>query len=418
VNDVTLDDHFFRREAGRMVAVLTRIFGVHHLALAEDVAQEALCRAVEVWKLRGVPDNPSAWLIATAKNRARDVLRRERTARNFAPELARAIDDEWLLAPALDELFLDSAIRDGQLRVMFSCCDPRLPEQARIALVLNVSCGFGVREIAAAFLSGEAAIEKRIARAKQTLSESQRLFELADADFAPRLETLQRSLYLLFNEGYHGAHALSAVRVELCEEAMRLCALLLEHPLTAVPTTHALMALMALHAARLPARVDDAGDLCPFAEQDRTRWDQRLVAQGHEWLDRAATGDTLSEYHVEAAIAAVHAMAPRFEDTQWQVIVSLYDMLLQLRASPVIALSRAVAVAELEGPERGLSEIIAIAERERLARYPFYHAALGELELRCGRAQAAAEHFRAALALARNPDEKRFLTQRVAASST
>src|SRR5689334_16802197 len=153
-----------------MVAVLTRIFGVHNLALAEDVAQDALCRAVEVWSLRGMPDNPSAWLLATAKNRALDVLRRERTARNFAPELGRVIENEWLLAPALDELFLDSAIRDGQLRVMFSCCHPRVPEEARVALVLNVSCGFGVREIAAAFLSSDAAIEKRITRAKKTLA--------------------------------------------------------------------------------------------------------------------------------------------------------------------------------------------------------------------------------------------------------
>jgi RNA polymerase sigma-70 factor (ECF subfamily) len=410
-----LGDHFFRQQAARMVAVLTRIFGVHNLALAEDVAQDALCRAVEVWSLRGMPDNPSAWLLATAKNRALDVLRRERTARNFAPELGRAIESEWLLAPALDELFLDSAIRDGQLRVMFSCCHPRVPEEARVALVLNVSCGFGVREIAAAFLSSDAAIEKRITRAKKTLAESQRLFDLADADFAPRLHTVLRSLYLLFNEGYHGAHAVSATRVELCEEAMRLCALLLEHPLTAVPASYALMALMSFHAARLPARSDDAGDLRPFAQQDRTRWDQRLVGEARELLDRAATGDELTEYHVEAAIAAVHALAPRFEDTKWELIVTLYDTLLQIRPSPVIALSRAVAIAELAGPQRGLQEIHAIEDHDRLARYPFYYAALGELELRSGRPDAAREHFTAALALARNPDERRFLEQRVKA---
>jgi predicted RNA polymerase sigma factor len=398
-----------------MVAVLTRIFGVHNLALAEDVAQDALCRALEVWKLRGVPDNPSAWLLATAKNRALDVLRRERTARSFAPELGRAIESEWLLVPALDELFLDSAIRDGQLRVMFSCCHPRLPEEARVALVLNVSCGFAMREIASAFLSGEAAIEKRITRAKKALAESKRLFDLSDADFAPRLQAVQRALYLLFNEGYHGAHAVSAVRVELCDEAMRLCAMLLDHPLTAVPATSALMALMCFHAARLPARLDAAGDLRPFAAQDRSLWDRRLVAEGQALLDRSATGDELSEYHVEAAIAAVHAAAPRFEDTHWPVIITLYDTLLQIRPSPVIALSRAIAIAEHDGPTRGLREIHTIEDKDRLASYPFYFAALGELELRSGQRDVAREHFAAALGLARNPDERRFLEQRVTA---
>ena len=410
-----LGDHFFRREAGRMVAVLTRIFGVHNLALAEDVTQDALCRALEVWKLRGIPDNPSAWLLATAKNRALDALRRERTARTFAPELGRLLESDWLLAPALEELFLDSAIRDGQLRVMFSCCHPRLPEEARVALVLNVSCGFATREIASAFLSSEAAIEKRITRAKKTLAESQRLFDLADADFAPRLQAVQRALYLLFNEGYHGACAVSAVRVELCEEALRLCAMLLDHPLTAVPASSALMALMCFHAARLPARVDAAGDLRPFAAQDRSLWDQRLVAEGQALLDRSATGDELSEYHVEAAIAAVHAEAPRFEDTRWPMIITLYDTLMQIRPSPVIALSRAIAIAEHAGPARGLEEIHAIADHDRLARFPFYYAALGELELRSGHGDVAREHFTAALGLARNPDERRFLEQRVKA---
>jgi RNA polymerase sigma-70 factor (ECF subfamily) len=196
---------------------------------------------------------------------------------------------------------------------------------------------------------------------------------------------------------------------------MRLCALLLEHPLTAVPASYALMALMSFHAARLPARIDDAGALRPFAQQDRARWDQRLVGEARELLDRAATGDELTEYHVEAAIAAVHALAPRFEDTKWELIITLYDTLLQIRPSPVIALSRAVAIAELAGPERGLQEVHAIEDHERLARYPFYYAALGELELRSGHADAAREHFSAALQLARNPDERRFLEQRVQA---
>ncbi len=257
----TEQEHLFRREAGRMVATLTRIFGVHNLALAEDVVQDAFCRALEVWKFRGMPENPSAWLMATAKNRALDVLRRERTARTFAPELAHLLQTEWTLAPVVQEQFQPGAIKDDQLRMMFSCCHPRLPEEAQVALMLHILCGFSVDEIAAAFVSGHAAISKRITRAKQVLAGSKTLFDVAVADdFAARLPAVHRALYLLFNEGYHGASPESAVRVELCQEAMRLSALLLEHPLAATPATYALAALMCFQAARLPARIDLFGN--------------------------------------------------------------------------------------------------------------------------------------------------------------
>jgi RNA polymerase sigma factor (sigma-70 family) len=398
-----------------MIAALTRVFGVHNLALAEDVVQDALCRALEVWKFQGPPDNPSAWLMAVAKNRALDVLRRERTARGFAPELGRLLESEWTLLPVVEELFEPRAIRDDQLRMMFSCCQPRLPEETQVALVLHILCGFGVREIAAAFLTTPAATEKRLTRAKKLLAGSKRLFDLADADCVARLSVVQRALYLLFNEGYHGACAKEAVRAELCQEALRLAALLLEHPAAATPATHALRALMCLHAARLPARLDAAGNLTSLFDQDRSRWDQALVAEGQQHLERAATGADLSEYHLEAAIASVHASAARAEDTNWTTIVWLYDLLLSIRPSPVIALNRAIALAQQQGPEQGLSAIAAIEQRERLASYPFYAAAIAELELRRGRHGEAREHFRAALALARNPAERRFLEQRLGA---
>jgi RNA polymerase sigma-70 factor (ECF subfamily) len=410
------DGHLFRREAGRMVATLTRIFGVHNLGLAEDVVQDAFCRALEVWKFRGVPENPSAWLMATAKNRALDVLRRERTARTFAPELGRLLESEWTVAPAVEELFAANSIKDDQLRMMFSCCHPRLPEEAQVALVLHILCGFSVDEIASAFVSSHAAIEKRITRAKKVLAASKRLFDLTGAeDFDTRLPAVQRALYLLFNDGYHGASPESAVRKELCREAMRLAALLLDHPLGATPRTQALAALMCLHAARLPARLDAQGNLSSLFEQDRARWDQALVAEGLRLLDLSATGPELTDYHLEAAIAAVHAAAHRTEDTDWGTIVSLYDKLLGVNPSPIVALNRAIAVAQQQGPDRGLEELHAIPDRDRLATYPFYLAALGELELRRGRHATAREHFQAALALARNPTERQFLKGRVSA---
>jgi RNA polymerase sigma factor (sigma-70 family) len=399
-----------------MVATLTRVFGIHNLALAEDVVQDAFCRALEVWKFRGLPENPSAWLMATAKNRAIDVLRRERTARTFAPELGRLHESEWTLAPAVEELFDASAIKDDQLRMMFSCCHPRLAEEAQVALVLHILCGFSVSEIASAFVSSQAAIEKRISRAKKVLAGSKNLFNLSGAkDFSRRLPAVQRALYLLFNEGYHGASAESAVRADLCHEAMRLTRLLLDHPLAAKPSTRALAALMCLHAARSPGRLDASGNLTTLFDQDRSRWDSRLVAEGEALLELSATGSELSEYHVEAAIAWVHAVAHRAEDTDWGKITSLYDTLMAIRPSPVVALNRAIAIAQHDGPERGLEEIRSIVSSDRLATYPFYFAAMGDLELRSGRKEAAHAHFLEALAVARNPTERRFLEQRIAA---
>jgi RNA polymerase sigma factor (sigma-70 family) len=411
-----LDPQLFRHESGRMVVALTRLFGMHNLALAEDVVQDAFCRAIEVWKFGGVPANPSAWLMATAKHRAVDILRRERTARTYEPELTRMIESEWTLVPTVHEVFEPHAIQDEQLRMMFACCHPRLREDARVALVLHILCGFSVGEIAGAFVSGLAATEKRITRAKKVLAKSKRLVEVAEAaEFKRRLPDVQRALYLLFNEGYHGASAETAVRVELCREAMRLTAMLMEHPLGATPGTRAMAALMSFNAARLPARVDAAGQLNSLGEQDRARWDTGLIAEGVRLLELSATGSEVTEYHVEAAIAATHARAGRMEDTDWAAIVELYDSLMTLRPSPVVALSRAIALAQKDGPERGLAEIEAIANRERLATYPFYFAALGELELRRERREVAREYFERAVTVARNGMERRFLEGRVKA---
>lgn len=412
-------DHLFRREAGRMVATLTRIFGVHNLALAEDVVQDAFCRALEVWKFRGVPENPSAWLMATAKNRALDVLRRERTARTFAPELGRLLQSEWTLAPVVEELFATKTIQDDLLRLMFSCCHPRLPEETQVALILHILCGFSIDEVAGAFVSSHAAMEKRITRAKKILAGSRKLFDIvSDKDFAARLPAVQRGLYLLFNEGYHGTSPEAAVRTELCREAIRLAALLREHPQSSTPATHALAALMCLHAARLPARLDSSGDLRSFFDQDRSQWDANLIAEGQRLLNLSASGPELTEYHVEAAIACVHTAAHRAEDTDWGMIVSLYDKLIAIRSSPIVALNRAVAIGQREGPQRGLEEIRAIADSDRLASYPFYHAALGEFEFVSRKPEKAHEHFLSALALARNPMERQFFEQRIGACKT
>ena len=395
------------------MATLTRVLGVQHLALVEDAVQETLAAAVEVWAFRGLPENASAWMTTVARNRAISLLRRERTARRFAPEIGHLTDEE--VSGPEPQGRLPAALADDELRMMFSCSHPDISEDAQVALVLSLLCGFSAHEVAGAFLVSRAAMEKRLSRAKKVLSASTTLFDLGARDFEARLAAVLRALYLLFNEGYHGACPDTVVRLDLCREAMRLAALLVEHTPAATPSTHALAALMCLHAARLPARVDEAGDLTNLTRQDRSRWDTGLIARGLELLEVSARGEVVSEYHLEAAIAAVHALAPSAERTPWEEIVRLYDGLLRIRPSPVIALNRAVALAEHAGPERGLEALQAIAGAERLSGYPFYPAALGELELRLGRAAEARKHLRAALRLARNPAERRFLERRIEA---
>jgi len=411
------DEHLFRHEFGRLVSALTRIFGLQNVALAEDVVQDTFCRALEVWKLRGVPENPSAWLMTSAKNRAIDLLRRERAERNLLPQLGGALESEWTLVSTVNDVFDVETIADDELRMIFSCCHPELSESTQIALTLNVFCGFTANEIAAVLLSKRAAIEKRIERGKKALAASERLFDLADEELPERLRAVQRVIYLLFNEGYHGASPKAAIRAELCREAMRLGSVLLDRELVATPSSYALCALMAFHAARLRARINGSGELVSLFDQDRSLWDTELIARGVRLLEHAATGSDASEYHLEAAIAAVHCAAPSAEATDWRQIVWLYDMLMRVAPSPVVALNRAIAISYRDGPEEGIAEIRAIAESERLASYPFYSAALGELEMRTGNVAEARRQFEAAVTLARNATERRFLQSKVAVLS-
>jgi RNA polymerase sigma-70 factor (ECF subfamily) len=351
---VDVEEHLFRRESGRLVAVLTRLFGIQNLALAEDVVQDAFCRALETWKFHGMPENPQGWLVATAKNRALDALRREGTARRFEPDLQLHIESEWTLAPTVEEAF-SAGLNDAQLRMMFSCVHPGLPEETQVALILHLLCGFGIDETAAAFLKNRVAMEKRISRAKGVLAKSRTLFDVGSAEeVRERLPAVQRALYLLFNEGYHGASAEAAVQKELCEEALRLVYLLVEHRHTSTPAVHALAALFNLHSARLPGRIDDAGNLASFAEQDRSRWDAERIDRGRRLLELSATGDELTPYHIEAGIAYIHASAARVADIDWNEVVSLYDSLMAIEPSPVVALNRAIAIAQRDGPARGL----------------------------------------------------------------
>lgn len=414
VRSPELVEHLFRHESGRMLAGLVRILGLHNLDLAEDIVQDALLRALETWRLGRVPENPAAWLMLTARNGALDVLRRERSARRFAPDLAYQLDSEWTLVPTLDGLFLESELRDDQLRMMFSCCHPRLAPEVQVALILKILCGFGTREIARAFLVENAAMEKRIARGKEVLRETGTLYEIgSDAAIGDRLDAVLATLYLLFNEGYHGSHPELPIREELCSEAMRLVAMLLEHRAAAPPRAVALLALMCFHAARLRARADDAGGLVLLEAQERGLWDHGLIRRAAELLERAAHGDEVSEFHLEAAIAAKHCLSARYEDTDWRGILALYDLLLRVKPTPIVALNRAIAVGQVDGPDAALAALHAIPPGA-LAGYPFFAAALGEMHRRAGRPREAAAQYRTAIAQARSPAEAEVFRQRLA----
>lgn len=410
-----LVEHLFRHEAGKMLAALTRILGTHHLSLAEDVVQDVLVQALEVWKFHAPPDNPSAWLMRAARNRAIDLIRRDRTRRRFAPDLQQLLESEWTMVPTVDSLMLGGEIADGQLRMMFSCCPPSLAPEAQVALVLKILCGFSVAEIASAFLSTPAAIEKQLQRGKKVLQQSPSLFEVSDpAELRQRMESVHAALYLLFNEGYHATHDGAAIRAELCEEAIRLTLLLAEHPAGAVPRTHALVALMCFHAARLPARVDDRGCLVLLEAQDRARWDCALIGRGFEYLDRSGTGDELTEYHVEAAIASRHCAAPSFAETDWGSIERLYQLLWQMRPTPIVALNHAIAVGQAHGPEAGLRALDAVDAKGRLDDYPFFAAARADCLRRAGRLDEALAELTRALGSARNGSETQLFEAKIA----
>jgi RNA polymerase sigma factor (sigma-70 family) len=408
----SLLDHLFRHEAGKMVAILTRIFGLEHLTLAEDVVQEALARALQTWPFYGIPTNPSAWLMRTSRNLALDVVRREKVFRDKQAEIIHLMDRPSLSPDSA--VFTEHEIADDRLRMIFVCCHPVIPPEAQIALALNTLCGFSVTEISRAFLTSEAAIAKRLTRAKQKIREERIAFEIpAGQELAQRLDVVLEAVYLLFNEGYKATSGEKLVREDVCEEAIRLAALLTQHAVGNQPKTHALLALMILNAARIPARVDDAGNLLRLQEQDRQRWDQAMIARGMFHFAQSAAGDELSRYHLEAGIAACHTAAQDYNSTDWRQILAIYDRLVAFDNSPIIALNRAVALANVDGPAAGIAAVQAIRNRAQLDSYHLFYAVLGDFEARRSNFPAAAAYFRQALELTQLKSEQLFLSKRI-----
>ena len=407
-----LIEHLFRHESAKMIATLTRIFGIEHLSLAEDVVQEALSRALETWPYRGIPEKPSAWIMRASRNLSLDVIRRQKSFRAKEAEIAQLMERDGSAGETAT--FSEHEIADDRLRMMFVCCHPVIPSEAQVALALKTLCGFSVAEISHAFLTTEAAIAKRLTRAKQKIQEAHVPFEIPAGDeLARRLDSVLQSLYLLFNEGYKASSGEKLVRGELCEEAIRLTELLAQHPAGNHPKTHALLALMLFNAARLAAREDDRGNLLRLEEQDRTRWDQAMIARGMSHLRESAAGGVVSEYHLQAGIAACHATAKDYQSTDWARILSLYDRLMEFDDSPVVALNRAVAVANVHGAKTGLEAVRAIRDSKKLDSYYLLYAVIGELEMRLNNREAAAQEFRKAFELTETKSERAFLLKRL-----
>ncbi len=405
-----LVEHFFRHETGRLHGALIRLMGVQHFSLAEDVAQEAMMRALRSWSMGGVPANPSAWITRVALNLARDAMRHRRMSGAKESAIVTYLEQTRSAPPAPADS--DNEIRDDALRLMFVCCHPSIAADAQVVLALKVLCGFSTGEIARAFLTSEAAIEKQITRTKQRIQNSGIGFDLPEGeDLAPRLDGVLAALYLLFNEGYKASAGERLLREELCQEAVRLASLLVAHPAGNTPRSHALLALMLLTAARFPTRVDEEGDLLRLHDQDRSKWNVALIERGLLELVAAARGEELSEYHLQAGIAACHCTAPDYASTNWTRILRHYDELQRLKPSPVVALNRAVAVAQLHGPQAGLDAIAAIPQLDRLASHYLLHAVVGELHWRLHNDRAAAESYRRAAQLAKVGPEQLYLTR-------
>jgi RNA polymerase sigma-70 factor, ECF subfamily len=403
VNTESLVDHLFRHQSAKIVATLTRVFGSRHLDLAEDVVQDALLKALQQWPFKGVPENPAAWLTLVAKNRALDLLRRDASLASKAEQLELVLPRIALPVDTDGEM-------DDQLALILMCCHPALPVEYQIALTLKTACGFSTAEIARAFLTPQTTIAQRLVRAKRQIRDHGIVIDPPSSDDLPaRIDSVLRVIYLLFNEGYAATSGDDLVRADLCEEAIRLGKLVIDQSRLQLPAGHALLALMMLQAARLPARTLEDGTLAVLAEQNRELWDRKLIGLGMRHFGASAAGDAITSYHLQAEIAAIHAHAATEADTDWAKLVELYDDLYKLEPTPIVLLNRAIAISRCQGPHAGLMALEAIDAHSSLRNYHLLPAVAAELWKQAGDTERAADAYQRALACPCSAPERAFL---------
>ena len=399
--------HLFRTEFGRITAVLCKLFGFENINVAEDITSETFLAALDTWPYKGIPENPQAWLYTVAKNKAKNVLARKQL---FNQKISPAVEAEHPTEYVMEIDLTDRNINDSQLQMLFAICHPSIPPKAQIGLALRILCGFGIDEIAHAFLSNKETINKRLFRAKEKLRAEQVKMEFpAENELKARLQPVLTTLYLLFNEGYYSETENEILRKEFCEEAMRLVKMLLNYHLTNKPEVNALFALMCFQASRFDARKDKNGEVVLYNDQDERLWDKELIAMGAFHLNRAAQGDYLSKYHLEASIAYWHTIKADTSE-KWANILYLYNNLLVIEYSPVAALNRTYALAKVKGNEAAIIE----AEKLNLSNNPFYHTLLGELYKDIDLIKAK-EHLLNALRLAKTDTDKKTIYAKIEA---
>lgn len=406
-------DHLFRNEAGKMIAVLTRLFGIHNLRLAEDVVQEAFYMAVQTWKFDQLPENPAGWLMQTARNKAIDIIRKDQRFHRYSKELATHPEEKT--TGALHEFFLESEIADSQLQLVFACCHPALKEEDRLAITLKTISGFGPKEISKALVIPEATVQKRLYRARKFLQENNIRLEIPTGkELSKRLETVYIVLYLLFNEGYNSIKADELIRKDLCAEAMRLCLLLSEHQCGKQPTGFALLSLMCFHASRFDSRITENNEIILLADQDRSLWNHELIGMGYYYLNHSSSGGVITVYHVEAAIAAEHALTTSFENTNWQRLLVLYDLLFQFKQTPMVILNRAIILSRLDQNEKAIHEVMNLMDIDYLLNTQYiFNAVLGDLYLQSADTVTAEKFFIKAESLTNSSAEKNLLKKKI-----
>ena len=414
-----LTDDLFRREAGKMTSVLTGIFGIKQLELAEDIVQETFISAINNWRLNGVPDNPPAWLMQVAKNKAIDQLRKKRNTidLDISDQEKTLLRSGYTFIPVFDKIWNQIKIEDEMLQMMFACCHEGISIENQITLMLKTLCGFSTLEISRALITAEDTISKRLYRTKEFFRSNHIKPELADpSHYESKLDSVLKAIYLLFNEGYLSTHSDQSIRKDLIHQAIYLGSILVDHPRTNTPKVNAAMSLMCFHAARLDSRLDAFGDIILLAQQDRSLWDLSLIAKGMFYLDQSAQGDDITTYHLEAAIASEHCIAPSYYRTDWKKILQIYDWLESIQPNPIVALNRMVAYSKCHDASSTLDTLKQSSFLSQWQIQPVYHALLGDL-FASSDASVAKEHYLKASGLTHSNAEKKLMLKKMEAIS-
>ncbi len=411
-----LADHLFRHEAGKMVSVLTKLFGTENLETAEDVVQQTFIDAMQIWILKGIPDNPSAWLFHVAKNKAIDVIRRNKHSQqyDFNDSDRVLLKSEYTLAPVMENIWKEELVKDDMLRMMFACCHPEISEENQITLILKTLCGFSTTEISKAFLTSEDNVSKRLYRTKEFFRKNKIKLEIPSVnELKTRTDAVLNAIYLLFNEGYNSTNSEELIRQDMIEESMLLCRLLTENSNTQQPETFALMALICFHASRSSSRLTNKGEIILLPNQDRSKWDSELILLGNFYMNRAASGNIVSSYHIEAAIAYEHCSAGSFEETNWKKILELYEWLCKISPSPITELNKAAVILHLSGPSSALTALQNIKDKNKLESFYLYYSLQGEIYSMLNDKDRSKQFFETAILMTQSEREKKFLKEKI-----